>query len=90
MQNIYKNGDQCTKNRSRYNESNYWWMNQVENEYHVDVSDAVTVVEGNSYTISYVIDMSLSLFASGGQFSMDVRVGDAGWGWGFDVLSGEV
>jgi protocatechuate 3,4-dioxygenase beta subunit len=75
--------------------SNDWWNSQVPNQYHGDASAHIVLVESQDeqglYTLTYVLgsDQYPDL-SSGGHFSLDVRVGGSGMGWGFDVITGDV
>ena len=80
------------------NDPGDWWMNPVESQYHAHLaSNEVTVNEqgGGYYTVSFTLDTSAGwhtngMFENGGHFNMDVRVGNAGMGFDFEVLTGEV
>jgi len=70
-------------------DQNSWWDNPVNNLYHWDVTDLVTITEG-SYTLEYIVDGSLPIFNSEGHRNLEIRIGNAGYGWGFRYISGEV
>ena len=74
-------------------EQSNWWDNPVENEYHerLDVGEfTFTEPQPGEYTISYILDTSKPIFSSGGHFGMEVKAGNAGMHFNFEVLTGEV
>ena len=75
-----------------------WWDNPVENQYHAHLeAGEVTVNElgDGIYTVSFTLSTAANwhtygVFQNGGHFNLDVRVGNAGMGFDFEVLTGEV
>jgi len=74
-----------------------WWDNPVENQYHTNLAPSEFTVneEGSGvYTVSFQVNASSTwhtygLFSNGGLFDLDVRVGQSGMGFNFEVLSGD-
>jgi hypothetical protein len=57
-----------------------------------DITSLATVGnEGNGvYNVTWAVNTSLPVFTNGTHFSLEARVGGAGVGWGFDVITGTV